>query len=135
MRRPGVTFTTEDAISGGGLYLIYKSLFPKGSAGSPEAVIQAALSGQDAHAAKTLDHFITWLARIAGDAAMLLQARGGVYLAGGIAPSIVEKLQTGVFRKVFEDKGKIADVMKPIPVYVIVDRYPAFKGCAASLLE
>lgn len=135
MRRPGVTFTTEDAISGGGLYLMYKSLFPKGSAGSPEAVIQAALSGQDAHAAKTLDHFITWLARIAGDAAMLLQARGGVYLAGGIAPSIVEKLQEGGFREVFEDKGKIADVMKPIPVYVIVDRYPAFKGCAASLLE
>lgn len=135
MRRPGVTFTTEDAISGGGLYLMYKSLFPKGSVGSPEAVIQAALSGQDAHAAKTLDHFITWLARIAGDAAMLLQARGGVYLAGGIAPSIVEKLQEGGFREVFEDKGKIADIMKPIPVYVIVDRYPAFKGCAASLLE
>jgi glucokinase len=44
---------------------------------------------------KTLDQFITWLARIAGDAAMTMQARGGVYLAGGIAPSIVEKLKTG----------------------------------------
>jgi glucokinase len=135
MRKQGATFTTEDAISGGGLHLMYKTLFPKGALASPEAVIQAALSGQDAAAAKTLDHFVIWLARVAGDAAMLLQARGGVYLAGGIAPSIVEKLQEGGFREVFEDKGKIADVMKPIPVYVIVDRYPAFKGCAASLLE
>ncbi len=135
MRQSGATFTTEDAISGGGLHLMYRTLFPNGALESPEAVIQAALSGQDATAAKTLDHFITWLARITGDAAMLLQARGGVYLAGGIAPSIIEKLQADVFRQIFEDKGKISEVMKPIPVYVIVDRYPAFKGCAASLLE
>ncbi len=101
MRRPGAAFTTEDAISGGGLYLMYRTLFPNGALKSPEAVIQAALSGHDAHAAKTLDHFITWLARIMGDAAMLLQARGGIYLAGGIAPSIIEKLQAELVPKGF----------------------------------
>ena len=114
---------------------MYKKLFPEGLLTSPEAIIQAALTGQDAAAAKTLDQFVIWLARIAGDAAMLLQARGGVYLAGGIAPSIIEKLKTGEFRRIFEHKGKIAYVMRPIPVYVIVDRYPAFKGCAAALNE
>ena len=86
-------------------------------------------------AAKTLDHFIFWLARISGDAAMALQARGGVYLAGGIAPSIIDKLKSGPFREIFEDKGKLSDIMRPIPVYVIVDRFPAFKGCAASLAQ
>lgn len=135
MKKPGSIFIAEDAVSGSGLYLIYKTLSPQGKLTTPEAVIQAALKGQDAVAAKTLDQFISWLARISGDAAMALQARGGVYLAGGIAPSIIEKLKSGSFRAVFEDKGKLSDIMRPIPVYVIVDRFPAFKGCAASLAQ
>ena len=135
MKKPGSIFIAEDAVSGSGLYLLYKTLSPQGKLTSPEAVIQAALTGQDAVAAKTLDHFISWLARISGDAAMALQARGGVYLAGGIAPSIIDKLKSGPFRAIFEDKGKLSDIMRPIPVYVIVDRFPAFKGCAASLAQ
>jgi glucokinase len=100
---------------------------------TPEAVLQAALAGGDAAAEKTLDHFMTFLARASGDVGMALQARGGVYLAGGIAPSIVAKLQQPKYRAVFEEKGRIAEVMKPIPWFVITDRFPAFKGCAAAL--
>ena len=133
MVKPGIVFTAEDAVSGGGLHLLYKTIDPQGMLETPEAVIQAALVGRDIAASKTLEHFIAWLARLSGDAAMALQARGGVYLAGGIAPSIIDKLKSGNFRSVFEEKGKLADVMRPIPVYVIVDRFPAFKGCAASL--
>jgi glucokinase len=44
-------------------------------------------------------------------------------------------LKSGPFRTIFEDKGKLSDIMRPIPVYVIVDRFPAFKGCAASLAQ
>jgi glucokinase len=64
---------------------------------------------------------------------MMMQAHGGVYLAGGIAPSIVNELRAGPFRHTFDDKGRLAHVMKPMPIYVIVDRFPALKGCAASL--
>ena len=102
---------------------------------TPEAVLQAALAGTDPAAVKTLDQFIVWLARVAGDAAMTMQAKGGVYLAGGIAPSIAEKLKSGPFRAIFEEKGRLAFVMKPIPVYVIVDKFPAFKGCAAAIAD
>jgi glucokinase len=66
---------------------------------------------------------------------MTMQARGGVYLAGGIAPSIVEKLKSGDFRTIFQEKGRLAHVMRPIPVYVIIDRFPAFKGCAAAIAD
>ncbi|MBZ0262356.1 MAG: glucokinase [Hyphomicrobiales bacterium] len=135
MKKPGSIFIAEDAVSGSGLHLIYRTLSPQGKLTTPEAVIQAALNGQDAVAAKTLEHFISWLARISGDAAMALQARGGVYLAGGIAPSIIDRLKSGPFRIIFEDKGKLSDIMRPIPVYVIVDKFPAFKGCAASLAQ
>ncbi len=135
MTRPGVIFESEDAITGGGLLRMYQAVAEKPVQQTPEDVLQAALAGTDAAAVKTLDQFITWLARIAGDAAMTMQARGGVYLAGGIAPSIVEKLKAGSFRTIFQEKGRLAHVMRPIPVYVIVDRFPAFKGCAAAIAE
>jgi glucokinase len=135
MKKPGQTFTSEDAVTGGGLFLMYKVLAPQGKLSSPEAVMQAALAGTDKQAVKTLGQFVVWLARVCGDATMTLQARGGIYLAGGIAPSIIDTLKQGPFRSIFEAKGKLAYVMKPIPVYVIVDRFPAFKGCAAALTE
>ena len=135
MSKPGVLFESEDAITGGGLLRMYRALAPNPQLATPEEVLQAALSGSDGAAVKTLDQFITWLARIAGDAAMTMQARGGVYLAGGIAPSIVGTLKTGPFRAIFQEKGRLAHVMRPIPVYVIVDRFPAFKGCAAAIAD
>jgi glucokinase len=135
MSTPGVLFESEDAITGGGLLRMYRAVAPSPSLSTPEEVLQAALAGSDAAAVKTLDQFIAWLARIAGDAAMTMQARGGVYLAGGIAPSIVEILKTGAFRAIFQEKGRLAHVMRPIPVYVIVDRFPAFKGCAAAIAD
>ena len=133
MSKPGEPFESEDAITGGGLLRMYRTLAPQGALKTPEAVLQGALAGNDAAAVKTLDQFIVWLARIAGDAAMTMQARGGVYLAGGIAPSITGKLKSGPFRTIFQEKGRLAYVMRPIPVYVIVDKFPAFKGCAAAI--
>ena len=133
MSKPGVLFEAEDAITGGGMLRMYRAIAPSPALASPEAVLQAALAGTDDAAVKTLDQFITWLARIAGDAAMTMQARGGVYLAGGIAPSIVDRLRNGAFRSIFQEKGRLAYLMRPIPVYVIVDGFPAFKGCAAAI--
>lgn len=123
----------EDVLTGPGLLALYQAIAAPPRHTTPEQVLKAALAGGDADAEKTLDHFMTFLARLAGDAAMALQARGGVYLAGGIAPSIASRLQQPKYRAVFEDKGRIAGVMKPIPLFVITDPFPAFKGCAAAI--
>jgi glucokinase len=123
----------EDVLTGPGLLDLYRVIADKPVHARPEAVLQAALHGKDPAAEKALGHFMTFLARLAGDAAMALQARGGVYLAGGIAPSIAAHLSHPKYRAVFEDKGRIAEVMKPIPWFVITDPFPAFKGCAAAL--
>jgi glucokinase len=123
----------EDVLTGPGLLALYKVVATSPRHTTPEQVRVAALAGGDADAEKTLDHFMTFLMRLAGDMAMALQARGGVYLGGGIAPSIVDKLKAPKYRAVFEDKGRIADVVKPIPVFVITDPFPAFKGCAAAI--
>jgi glucokinase len=135
MSKPGVLFESEDAITGGGLLRMYRAAAAVPTLETPEAVLQAALAGTDEAAVRTLDQFIAWLARVAGDAAMTMQAKGGVYLAGGIAPSIVDRLKSGPFRSIFEEKGRLAFVMRPIPVYVIVDKFPAFKGCAAAIAD
>ena len=123
----------EWVLTGPGLFLLYKIISGTPILKSPEEVLQAAIAKQDASAEKALFHFITFLARLSGDFAMGLQAHGGVYLAGGIAPSIVKQLQSGHFRKVFDDHGRIANVIHKIPVYVIMDKFPAFKGCVAAL--
>ncbi len=123
----------EDVLTGPGLLALYQAIAKTPRFSTPEEVRVAALEGVDPDAVKTLDHFMTFLMRLAGDMAMALQARGGVYLGGGIAPSIAHKLQLPKYRAVFEDKGRISDVMKPIPLFVITDPFPAFKGCAAAI--
>ena len=123
----------EWVLTGPGLYLLYKIIAGTPKLKTPEEVLQAAIAAADASAMKALEHFITFLARLSGDFAMGLQAHGGVYLAGGIAPSIVQQLRSGNFRQVFDDHGRIANVIHNIPVYVIMDKFPAFKGCVAAL--
>ena len=123
----------EDVLTGPGLLALYQAIAITPKYTTPEEVRVAALEGVDPDAVKTLDHFMTFLMRLAGDMAMALQARGGVYLGGGIVPSIAHKLQLPKYRAVFEDKGRISDVMKPIPLFVITDPFPAFKGCAAAI--
>lgn len=123
----------EDVLTGPGLYALYKAIAENPKQSTPEQVMKSGLSGNDSAAVKTLDHFMTFLTRLAGDAAMALQARGGVYLAGGIAPSLAEKLKAPKYRAIFEEKGRLSEVMQRIPLYVITDPFPAFKGCAAAL--
>ena len=132
MSKPDRPFVSENALTGAGLLSMYEALTSDRSYDQPEALLQAALAGSDVAALRTLDQFIVWLARIAGDAAMSLQARGGVYLAGGIVPSLVAKLQSGPFRTVFQEKGRLAYIMRAIPVYVILDPFAALKGCAGA---
>ena len=55
-------------------------------------------------------------------------ARGGVYIAGGISPRIVEFLVQSEFRNRFEAKGKIRCYLEAIPSYVITHRAAAFLG-------
>jgi glucokinase len=99
----------------------------------PNDVLVRALSGEDAIAVESLDVFVTWLGRFAGDAALLFGATGGVYLGGGIAPKIARALSSGKFRTAFEQKGRMTAYLAPIPVYVICAEFATLKGAAAAL--
>jgi glucokinase len=133
MSQPGVFFESEDAVTGGGLLRIYRAIAgAEAKLATPEAVLAAALDRADEAAIGTLDQFIVWLARLAGDAAMTMQTHGGVYLAGNIVNAILGPLKSGPFRQIFQEKGRVSYVMRPIPVYVITAKFPALTGCAAA---
>jgi glucokinase len=132
MTLPGVLFESEDAVTGPGILRMYNAICEltdeRPAQHTPEAVIAAARDDADKAARRALDQFVIWLARLAGDAAMILQAHGGVYLAGGIAPTIIDELRRpDIFRK------KVTCPCHAADPYLCHHRpFPAFKGCAAA---
>jgi glucokinase len=125
----------EDILSGPGILRTYKALAAaRGEAGvhdRPAAVCQAALDGRDATAAAAFELFLTWLGRMAGDLALIANASGGVYIAGGIVPKYLAMLKSGPFRAAFEAKGRMARFARSVPTFVLMHEMSALIGCAA----
>lgn len=91
-------------------------------AGDPAAAISDyALSGKDDLAVAALSLFARIYGAEAGNLALKVLARGGVYIAGGIAAQIMGKLADGEFLSAFADKGRFAGLLKDIPVHVVLN--------------
>lgn len=99
----------------------------------PADVTREALAGSNALATETLEVFIGMLGAMAGNVALTVGARGGVYIAGGIAPRILALLQRGRFRERFVAKGRFRGYLEAIPTRVIVHEQPALLGCLRYL--
>ncbi len=100
---------------------------------SSHDIVLDALRHKDPLAEAVLDHLVRWLGRFAGDMALAYGARGGVYLAGGIAPVIVEALKGETFGKAFSSKGRLSPFLEPIPIYVIKANDAGLRGAAVAL--
>ena len=66
----------------------------------------------------------------AGNLALKALALGGIYLGGGIAPKIIEKLKDGTFMNAFTSKGRLSNIVSNIPVKVILNDKTALIGAA-----
>lgn len=97
-------------------------------------IVQAALNLESDMCLETLNAFVSILGAEAGNMALNTMARGGVYLGGGIPPRIVEKLKDGTFMAAFMDKGRFADMLQQIPVFVIMNDKAAMFGAACYAL-
>jgi glucokinase len=72
----------------------------------------------------------------AGNLALKFMATGSVYVGGGIAPKIVEKLKDSTFMKAFVSKGRMRSLLEAIPVRVILNDNTALLGAARlAMLE
>ena len=65
--------------------------------------------------------------------ALTYGARGGVHIAGGIAPRIVDFLSRSEFRNRFEAKGRLRRYLEAVPTYVIAHPAAAFVGLKSLL--
>jgi glucokinase len=137
MRKGLERLSVERVLSGPGLADIYRAVAASHGFGdaeySPAEVEHMAISGEDDMAVQALDFFVRWLGRFAGDMALALGARGGVYIGGGIAPKMLPRLEEADFRQEFERKGRMKPYVEAIPIKVIVSDYPGLKGAAAGL--
>ena len=74
------------------------------------------------------------LGHFAGDLALAFGARGGVYLAGGLASNIVPLLSTPRFREAFDGGGPRRDYLKEIPIFAVKTGADAnMRGAAIAL--
>ena len=134
-RRFGRT-SIERILSGPGLFNLYQALAEiRGATPSlaDEAAVSAAAAKGDSLANETLDRFCAILGSVAGDLALTFGARGGVYISGGLAPRMAERLEAGDFRRRFEAKGRMSDFMAEIPTTLIQHPYAALVGAARAL--
>lgn len=95
-------------------------------------IVNAALAGECELSTETLNAFISILGAEAGNLALKVMATGGVYIGGGIPPRILPKLKSerSRFIDAFTQKGRFAEVVSQIPVYVILNDKAALFGTA-----
>jgi len=98
----------------------------------PNAVItELALAAKSEICEKAMDMFVSAYGAEAGNLALKILSVGGLYVGGGIAPRILEKLKDGTFMKAFADKGRLSQLLVNMPVRVILESRTALIGAAA----
>ena len=102
------------------------------AAPDPNSVItEMALAAKSEICEKALDMFVSAYGAEAGNLALKLLSVGGVYVGGGIAPRILEKLKDGTFMKALTDKGRLSQLLINMPVRIILESRAALMGAAA----
>ncbi len=142
-RRELAHVSAERLLSGVGLPLLHRAVaLASGRAVDvamrTEAILQHGIDhasgvGGDADCARTLAVFCAMLGTVAGNVALTLGARGGLYIGGGIVPRMADLFFASSFRERFEAKGRYSDYMRAIPTALIVDPQAALTGAAVAL--
>jgi glucokinase len=103
----------------------------------PAALISnAALTGRSALCEQALDLFLELFGAEAGNMALKYMALGGVWLGGGIVVKVLSRLKAnGLFLRGFTDKGRLAGLMKEIPVRAILNDKTALLGAAQHAFD
>jgi glucokinase len=97
--------------------------------GDPAAAItKAALAGECPLCGEALDLFVSLYGAEAGNVALRTLATGGIFLGGGIAPKIIERLKGPGFMLAFTAKGRLSPLLESIPVRVILNDRTALLG-------
>jgi glucokinase len=131
--------SSERLVSGPGIELIHRALRALGGLSEQPLevgeIVRRARDGECAICAESLSRFSAMLGTFAANAALTYGARGGLYIAGGVARRLGERFDRTRFRARFEAKGRFRSFLAPIPTLLITREYPALHGLAAMLAE
>lgn len=140
MRKEFGRVSWERVVSGPGLVNIYRFLLNQSGMreendkflflDDPAAAIAAAADAGNELADLSMNLFIELYGTVAGDMALGCLANGGVYVAGGIAPRILERMKTGPFIDAFQHKGRMTRLARNMPVEVVNEPRTGLLGSA-----
>ena len=134
-RECGEPVSWEHYLSGRGLVALYRAVNAvwgaKAKWTSPEEVIAGGRDGGDPICDTTLETWAGLLATAAGGLAVTALTLGGIYLAGGVAVAVQDRLRNPLVRRRFEDAAWAADYLSDLPVYLVADPHTALDGAAA----
>ena len=130
--------SAERALSGDGIVNLYEASCAvagqRADAINAPEVSQRALDGSDARCGDAIELFFAFLGGVAGDLALTLGARGGVYIGGGIVPQLGDRIEHSAFRRRFEAKGRFEAYLSKVPTWVITaSESPAMRGANRAL--
>jgi glucokinase len=129
--------SAERVLSGPGLVNLYNALCElsgaRATASTAAQISDPRLGGEDPHARAAKAMFCDMLGGVAGNLALTLGARGGVYIAGGIVPKLGNYFSQSNFRARFLAKGRLASYLASVPTYVVLHPWPALIGAATLL--
>jgi len=133
----------EDVLSGPGLIRIFEFMKERDQQTEPDwlakefeqedpasVVSRNGLSKKFKPCEQALEMFVSVYGAVAGNLALQVMARGGVYIGGGIAPNILPYLKSDLFLEAFRDKGKFRNFMEQIPVKVVMNKRAPLLGAA-----
>ncbi len=143
--------STERVVSGQGIVAIYQFLrdsqwgqgegqllaqiqaWEKGAKHIDPAaqIANAAMEARDPLAVECLRLFISLYGATVGNFALQLLPRGGLFIAGGIAPKLLRLLHQGEFLPSFLDKGRMRPLLEQLSVQVVVNAQVGLLGAAA----
>ena len=130
----------ELVVSGRGFLTLHEFLnkavrhptFDEPGADPAPEITRLGLAGSCPVCVETLDLFVTLYGAEAGNLALKALARGGVFVAGGIAPKILPKMQSGKFFKAFCEKEKFQELLSHFPIHIVLNEEAPLLGAAAE---
>ena len=131
----------EHVVSGIGLQNLYHFTHPEpfghldapaSDSDLPRLVSRNALHGSCGRCRAALDIFVEAYGSEAGNVALRSVATRGLYVGGGIAPKILAALETGSFMDAFRSKPPMDDLLRTIPVRVILNPQAGLLGAATA---
>jgi glucokinase len=129
--------SAERLLSGSGLSLLYEVIAEANGVSHqallPHEISQRGVAGTCPLCKEAIDTFCAMLGTVAADVALVLGARGGIYIGGGIIPKLGEYFVSSPFRTRFEEKGRFSSYLASVPTWVIRAPWPGLIGAAKSL--